>query len=93
MSQFTPFGATVNLAVTGTAQSLTVPGNPSTLRVANVGAQVIFVRLDGVTATLAAGLPILPNTVETFDSRGASSISAIAGGTGSTLYVTPGAGE
>ena len=86
---------TVNLAVTGTAQSLTVGALPSgrtAVRIANIGTETVFLRWGG-TATTAASMPMLANTVEVFDlPEGVTTLSAVAGTTGSTIYVTPGNG-
>lgn len=90
---------TVNQAV-GTSSafldlSTTTPGTCA-IRVANVGANVVFmeqVESAATAATVAASVPILPNTVEVFtfpnDKIGVAFISASAG---NTVYVTPGEG-
>lgn len=90
------FSATLNTAVTGVAASVTLVlgmGGKS-LRILNSGTQIIFVRLvtaSGGAATLASSMPVLPNTVETFfASNEVLSVSAIAAGAGSTMYVTVG---
>lgn len=96
MPAFSPIGATVNIAVTGSAQTLTFTQEVSgatNLRLANVGTQTVFVRTDGVTATAAAGMPILANSVEVIDKGSRATLSVIAGATGSTLYATTGFGE
>ena len=90
---FSPMGDTVNVAVTGTAQSLTLTVGNYNVRLANVGTQTIFVRFDGTTATATNALPMLPNTVEMFAKGASTAISVIAGTTGSTLYATTGVGE
>lgn len=93
---FSPIGDTVNVAVTASAQTLTFTAPPSgqitgNVRLVNDGAVTVFVRFDGVTATVANGLPLLPGTVEMFG--GAAAVSVIAAATGSTLYATCGQGE
>lgn len=94
---FTPIGSTSNIAVTATSQVLLVPsiGNTSgTLRIINSGSQTIFLNFgsSAAVATVAAGMPMLPNTVETFASGQFTHIAVIAPATGSTLYITSGAG-
>lgn len=90
---FSPIGDTVNIAVTATAQTLTFTAPPSgqitgAVRLVNAGTQTVFARFDGVTATVANGLPILPNTEHL--AAGGAAVSVIAGTTGSTLYATCG---
>lgn len=92
---FRPFGDTSNTAIGTTAAFLSAnhPGTCSA-RLANVGTQTIFVKVDGTTATLANGIPLFPNTAQIFTiapSEG-NPISAIASAVGSTLYVTFGEG-
>lgn len=86
---------TVNLAVTGSAQSLTVgavPAGRTAVRVACIGTETVFARWGGA-ATTGASMPILANTVEVFDlPEGVTTLSFIAADTGSTVYVTPGNG-
>jgi hypothetical protein len=92
------FSATLNTPVTGVASSVTlvlgIAGK--TVRILNSGTQTIFVRMvsaSGGAATVASSMPMLPNTVETFfASTDVLSISAIAAGAGSTMYVTVGDG-
>lgn len=91
---------TTNLAVTGTAQNLTL----STERVANtfqrqvvltnIGTQTVFFRHDGTTATVANGMPLIANSQVVLTlPYSTNALSAIAGAVGSTLYATVGAGE
>ena len=96
---FQPIGATANIAVTGTAQSFSLPtaiDDPIGLRqyvLTNVGTQTVFVLVSG-TATTANGYPLLANTKETISLDGSvTALSVIAGSTGSTLYATAGFGE
>ena len=96
MAAFAQIGATVNVAVTGTAQTLT-PTPPATnvdatVRLANIGTQTVFVNFQA-TATTANGIPILANSVEVFALGAAASLSVIAAAVGSTLYATTGMGE
>lgn len=90
---FSPSGNTVNVAVTGTAQNLALTAGSHNVRLANIGPQTLFLRFDGVTATVSNGMPMAPNTVEMFAKGSASTISVIAATTGSTLYATSGDGE
>jgi hypothetical protein len=88
---------TSNIAVTGTAQSLTLPAPSVSLRqvvLTNVGTQTVFYRDDGTTATAANGMPLLANSqVVVSIKNNTTALSVIAATTGSTLYVTVGAGE
>lgn len=94
MTAFTQIGATVNVAVTGTAQSLTftVYEGGTNVRLTNIGTQTVFINFQA-TATTANGIPLLANTSEVFAKGSATSVSAIASTTGSTLYATTGLGE
>jgi hypothetical protein len=105
MALFTPFApylptTTVNLAVTAAAQAVPVVDTAARMvnfRIANVGTQTVFFLAAGQgqaapVATAANGIPLLPNTAETFTLPPNPQISAIAASTGSTLYVTSGEG-
>lgn len=92
MSAFAPQGDTVNIAVTGTAQTLTLPTGTGNMRLANEGPQTVFLHFQS-TATLANGMRLLPNTVEVFGKGSLGSISVIAAAVGSTLSATTGEGE
>lgn len=85
-----------SLAVTATSQAVTltqvIPPAGCPARFVNNGSQVVFFRTDGGAATNATGYPMLPNTVEVFYLNSGDSLTAIAGATGSTLYVTLGQG-
>lgn len=97
-NQTTPAG-TVNGAVTASVTQINLPtGAPYATetvgRFVNSGTQTIFWAY-GSEASLSPsnGVPMLPNTVETFTlPPGISQISVIAGATGSTLYITAGDG-
>jgi hypothetical protein len=94
---FEPTGLTVNEAVTGSVETLSIPARLSdrdgAIRVANVGTQTVFITLDGTAATTDNGIPLIANTVECFAMpAGKLDIKHIAATTGSTLYVTPGRG-
>lgn len=88
--------ATQNIAVTGSNQSTAITGagvGTRTLRIANVGSQVVFFSItdNAATAAVASSTPILPNSVETFLIRKDNGyLNCIAATTGSTLYWTLG---
>lgn len=89
--------STTALAVTAANQTMTLLPNggnrDASLRLANIGSQVVFVALGTVTASVSTSMPILPNTVEVFTLPGGiSTLSVIAAATGSTLYATIGQG-
>lgn len=97
ISAFQPigFGATVNTVVGAAATSVTLPNLASDMgivRLVNVGTQTVFVSFTGV-ATVATGMPILPNAVEFITFPASYTISAIAAAVGSTLYATFGNGK
>lgn len=87
---------TVTQVVTATSAAVTPTRagmGTQTVRITNVGTQVIFVTFadTAAVATVATGMPILPNSVEVFYlKRETTSIAAIAAGAGSTMYVTTG---
>jgi hypothetical protein len=89
--------ATQNAAVTGSAATITFVSKTSDLdgavRVANIGTQTVFIRLDGTTPTTSTGIPLLAGTAEVFSvPTGSTTVKHIAAATGSTIYVTPGRG-
>lgn len=89
-------GGTVNVTVI--ASVATVAVSPAgvgsrTVRLFNSGTNVIFVNFGDstVTATLTNSMPMLPNSVETFYFHNDwTTIAAISGATGNTLYATMG---
>lgn len=86
---------TANIAVTAAAQQIPLPLVPAeggTMRLVNSGNQVIFWLYGNLAVTTANGVPMLPNTVETFSTPPGTQLSVIAAATGSTLYVTIGDG-
>lgn len=95
---FGQVGNTVNAAVTtaGTSRvAVTRPGvGTQTVRIVNSGANTIFVQFGKdatVTASAATGMPMLPNTVETFLlPNDITHIAAASAATGNTMYVTTG---
>jgi hypothetical protein len=90
--------STTSLAVTGTAQNITLPvGSPAgayrQLVFTAVGTVTIFYRCDGVTATVANSMPMLANSQFIVTIPGSVlTCSVIAGGVGTTLYATSGFG-
>lgn len=94
---FEPTGATVNEAVTGSAETVSLAGRLSdrdgAIHVVVIGTQTVFVRLDGVTPTVSNAMPLLAGSIQTFAMpAGQTDIKHIAAGAGSTIYVTPGRG-
>jgi hypothetical protein len=94
---FEPTGVTQNEAVTASAEVITLTGRLSdrdgVVRIANIGTQTIYIRLDGTAPTTSTGFPMLANTVECFSMpAGSTTVRHIAGSTGSSIYVTPGRG-
>jgi hypothetical protein len=105
---FVPTGPTTNLAVTASAQNLTLPtvsSVPSQLAavtdlglysylLVNVGTQTVFFRCDGVTATVSNATPIAAGMAYAISlDKAITTCSGIAASTGSTLYATIGRGE
>ncbi len=102
MHSFIPEGNTSLIGVTTTASTAAQisSGSVSGIRVANVGVVNVYLAIGDSTVTAvlpttsaaAAGMPILPNSVETFDARPGCYLSAITTGGTAQLYATPGAG-
>jgi hypothetical protein len=89
---------TTNLAVTSSAQNITLPSaqaGPVSRQIvfSNVGTQTVFFRCDGATATVSNAMPIMANSQFILTHSSAATCSAIAVGTGSTLYATSGIGQ
>jgi len=88
--------ATVTLSATGTTSRVqiqtAVPGAPNA-RLYNAGTVPVFVNCGdvAVVATVAAGLPIAPGTVEVIGCQN-THIAGITAGTAATLYATAGPG-
>lgn len=80
------------LAVTAASQALTLParnGNGS-IRIVTSGTVTVFWRFDGAAA-VATSTPALAGTIETFFlPANATTINFIAGGVGTTVYITVG---
>ena len=100
MSPFQPVptaASTTALAVTASNQTLTMSPNGGSMtrsmRIAVIGTQTVFVALGTVTSSVTTSMPILANSVEVFTlPAGLTTLSVIAAGTGSTIYVTIGEG-
>jgi hypothetical protein len=95
VSAFAPGAATVSLAVTGATarvQVQTAANNPS-MRVYNAGTVPVFLACGDVAivATVAAGMPIAPGTVEVIGCK-QQYVAGISAGTAATVYITPGSG-
>lgn len=96
---FRPLADTQNIVVTATAQPLTLNYQIGTnaMRVCNIGTQTVFVFVNDATsaktATVTTAMPIPAGNTEVFTlGNGATNLSVIAAGVGSTLYVTQGEG-
>jgi hypothetical protein len=96
---FRPLAATQNIAVTASAQTVTLNyslGTPQ-IRFCNIGTQTVFIVLGDnssqIDATAANAVPIPAGQTEIFRvPPNCPSYSVIAGATGSTLYSTVGEG-
>ena len=91
---FAPSGPTVSLAVTGTTGRVQVQASAgNNVRVYNSGTVAVFLACGDVTitATVAAGMPVAPGTVEVIGCP-QTYVAGISGGTAATVYLTPGAG-
>lgn len=93
--------STVSLAVTnvtGNVQCNSFAAGQTTrkrnIRLLNAGSATVFVEIgvSTVTAAVATGMPILPNTSEVFDGTLGSHVAAITAAGTATLYATPGDG-
>lgn len=98
---FRPLGnnQTVNIAVTASSQSLTIPGVPygtRAVRIVNLGTDTIFIEFqDAATgAAVATSMPMVANTVEVFTLPNDKLTIKVIGAAGalSTMYVTYGEG-
>lgn len=92
---FVASGNTVSLAVTGTTGRVAVPSDNynNAVRVYNAGTVAVFIACGDVTvtATLAAGMPVAPGSVEVLGCGKGYIAGIVTTGT-ATLYLTPGAG-
>lgn len=93
---FEPTGATQNVAMDGTAKTITIArqsDREGAVHLVVIGTEDIFVRLDGVVPTTSNAMPLAgdSNTQVFSMPVGSTTVKAI-GTAGSTLYVTPGRG-
>jgi len=93
---FMPTGARVDLSATTTTSRIALPINDyGSLRVSNASGVTVYLRFGdaSVTATTAAGLDLLPGTVETLRvPAGATHLAGITASGTATVGVTPGQG-
>lgn len=98
---FRPISSTVNIAAGTTTGNvaITSSGTPSPatseVRFYNSGTVPVFVNFggSGVTATLAAGMPIAPGATEAFGMEASQThVAAITASGTATLYITTGDG-
>lgn len=91
---FSPGGATVKVTANNTpiaVNGVIGTGIGNTLRVVNTGTILVYVKLNGNTAT-ATDIPMLPGTVETF-MFGGTAVSVLSSTTTSAdIYFTQGEG-
>lgn len=96
---FVPSGATENIDVSSSSQRIDIE-SASQVRVMNDGTATVWIAFggSGVTATLAAGMPIGPGVIEVLNFDGATGanpnrhVAAIAAGSTGKIYFTPGIG-
>jgi hypothetical protein len=92
--------ATVNIDVSGTAQSVQITKNPGIrqIRVMNNGTATVWIKFGKATgdaATVAADVPVGPGVTEVLTAKidgGPVWVSAIAAGATGKIYFTPGVG-
>jgi hypothetical protein len=90
---FEAFGATQNVAMDGTAKTITVdrPSDvDSSVNIVVDGDEKVFVRLDGTTPTTSNAKPLLANSDQTLGMPVGSTTVKLIGTAGSTVYVTAG---
>lgn len=103
---FVPQGATTTITATAGTATVTISGGPGITtgtyppngaRIACIGTVAVFVQFgvgtatSGPTVALATGMPILANTIETFQFKGQNAMAFTSVGT-ATMYITPGEG-
>jgi len=93
---FAPGGPTVTLSVTGATARVQVQtaANSPHFRIYNSGTVPAFIVCGDVAsvATVAAGMPIAPASVEVLSCNLQQYVAGISAGTAATLYITPGDG-
>lgn len=106
-AQSAPFNpqASANVAVTASAQTLTLPVTSipaalqqyvitSTASPSTGCTQPAFFTANGTTATTGNGMPVLPNSSFVISmGKSTTAVSVIGGGTGCTFYITVGVGQ
>ena len=95
MRPFEPTGDTQNVAMDGTAKTITIARQSDVDGSVNVvvsGTQTVFVRVDGTTPTTSNAKPLLASTDSTLTMPTGSTTVKLIGAAGSTAYVTPGRG-
>jgi hypothetical protein len=92
---FAPGGPTVSLAVTGITARVQVQtaANSPHMRIYNSGTVAAFITCGDVAsvATVAAGMPVAPASVEVIGCT-QQYVAGISAGTAATIYITPGDG-
>lgn len=92
---FLPGGNTVTLSVTGTSARVQFQTSAAAkaIRLYNSGTVAIFITCGDVAsvASIAAGMPVAPGSVEVIGCA-QQYIAGISAGTAATLYITPGDG-
>lgn len=87
---------TLSIAVTASNQTFTLPVNVQNgqILLTNIGTQTVFVAMGTVTSSITTSMPLMANTASIFTIPDAvTTLSVIAGNTGSTLYATAGVGD
>lgn len=99
MQPFRPnAGATVNIDVSSSSQSVALTNAPDSIRIMNNGTATVWVNFgpSGVTAAVATGMPVGPGVTEVIRWRtsdgSALYAAAIAAGATGKIYFTPGSG-
>jgi hypothetical protein len=96
MKPFEPGGATVNIDVSGSSQSVKFGADPvDQVRVMNNGTATAWIAFGSgsATAALASGIPVGAGATEVFTTpANADFVAAIAAGATGKIYFTPGAG-
>lgn len=90
---FTPATA-ASLAITATAQTVTLPTNGDVIMVQNAGTAVSFFSVGATVATAStSSFPVLGNTVQLYTIDPSATVLSGIGTTGNTLYITRGYGN
>lgn len=90
---FEPTGDTQNVAMDGTAKTITI-ARPSdkdgSVNIVIIGTQTVFVRVDGTVPTTSNAKPLYAGSDGTLGMPAGSTTVKLIGAAGSTAYVTPG---